>query len=96
MTQVPFKSFFIALAVITLLLFATGIIAFKQDGYACAGGWDVGFRKKVELLHFGPVHIFGYPFTRECEQRRRYDPSNVQSCVDTGFCSLKSAASNDD
>lgn len=92
MAQVGLKSLLIAIAIILALLFATGLISLKPDGYACAGGWDTGFRERVELVHFGPLHVYGYPFTRECEEQRRYDPNNVQSCIDTGFCTVKSEA----
>lgn len=77
-----------ALAVVALLLFSTGLVALKKDGYACAGGWEVGFEERQELFHYGALHIYGYPFTRECPEQRRYDPNDVQSCVDTGFCTI--------
>lgn len=89
MAQVGLKSLAIAIGIILVLLFATGLISLKADGYACAGGWDTGFRERVELVHFGPLHVYGYPFTRECEEQRRYDPNNVESCIDTGFCTIK-------
>lgn len=89
MAMVGLKSFVLAFIVIIIFLFATGMVSVKPDGYACAGGWDTGFRDRVELVHFGPLRVYGYPFTRECDEQRRYDPNNVESCVDTGFCSVR-------
>lgn len=82
------KMMLVALAVVVMFLFATGLVAVKKDGYACAGGWDVAFRDKVEVFHYGSLHLYAHPFTRECDELRRYDPDDVQSCIDTGFCTL--------
>lgn len=84
----PFKVLLIAFGIITVLLFSAGIIRVKADGYACAGGWDIAFREREEVFHYGPLHVYAYPFTRECSEERRYDPDNVGACIDTGFCTL--------
>ena len=85
----------LTLSILSLMLFATGLISVRKDGYACAGGWDVAFRDRVEVFHYGPLHIYNYPFTRECIEERRYDPDDVQSCIDTGFCTLPEETTSD-
>lgn len=90
----PFKLILITFGIVIMFLFATGILNIKQDGYACAGGWDVSFRDKVEVFHYGPVHIHAVPFTRECSPERRYDPDNIDACVATGFCATDEAAAS--
>ena len=84
----PFKVLLLSFAVIIIFLFSAGIINLKADGYACAGGWDTAFREKVEVFHYGFVHLYAVPFTRECDPDRRYDPDDVEACQDTGFCTL--------
>lgn len=84
----PFKVLLIALAIIIVLLFSTGLVSVKSEGFACAGGWVTGFQERTEVFHYGPVRIFAYPFKRECPEERRYDPSDIEACQDTGFCTL--------
>lgn len=88
MAQVGLKAFLWALLCIVLMLMLTGIIQLKPDGYACAGGWESGFQERVEIFRVGPVRIGTYPYTRTCPEERRYDPSDVEACKDTGFCTL--------
>lgn len=89
MTQLGLKPYIWMLGFLLVLLFSTGILKIKPDGYACIGGWDTGFQEKTILLHFGPLHIYGYPFTRECPEDRRYDPNNVDSCISSRFCRVE-------
>lgn len=93
MAQVGLKSLLVAMGIIFMFLFATGIVRVKSKGYACAGGWDTGFRERVELVNIGFLHVYAFPLTRECDEERRYNPDDVQSCVDTGFCRIDEANS---
>lgn len=84
----PFKVLLLTLGIVVVFLFSTGILVIKKDGYACAGGWVTGFQDPVEIFHYGFLRINAVPFKRECPDGRRYDPDNVQACVNTGFCTL--------
>ncbi len=84
----PFKVLLIAFGIILLFLFSVGLVSIKADGYACAGGWEVGFQERVEVFHYGPIRFNAIPFKRECPVDRRFDPNNIDACVATGFCTL--------
>lgn len=73
MSLIPLKVLLFALAIITLLLFSTGIVAFRKDTYQCLGAWDYGFRERVEIVHLGFLHIYAYPLTRECPEELQYN-----------------------
>lgn len=84
----PIKLLLVVFGILLVMLFSTGILAVKKDGYACAGGWQTGFHEREEIFHYGSLHLYAVPFKRECPLERRYDPDDVQSCINTGFCTI--------
>lgn len=73
MSLVPFKIFVFALLIILVLLFSTGIVAFRKDPYQCLEPWEYRWREKVEIVHIGFLHIYAYPLTRDCDEAQRYE-----------------------
>lgn len=77
MSLVPFKILVFAFLIIFILLFSTGIVAFQKEDYTCLGKYSYGFTDKTEIIHFGYLRVYAYPFQRVCPDDKQYQNGQV-------------------
>ena len=86
MTQVGLKMLIWPLVIITVLVFAIGLVEIKKPTYSCFSGKEIHFDKKVEVITLGNFHAYVYPIRHDCDEEDRYDPKTMYKCGVGAYC----------